>query len=96
MNHENEIEIKSGEEIRLDASPSMDADGDKLEYEWIFYREAGTYPSIIELENKNEAQLKLTAPHVDSPKQMHFIVAVTDNGEPKLTSYQRVVLTVKP
>ncbi len=59
LNHANEMEIKSGEEIRLDASPSEDADGDKLHFEWIFYREAGTYPSMIELENKNEARLKL-------------------------------------
>lgn len=96
LNHANEMEIKSGEEIRLDASPSEDADGDKLHFEWMFYREAGTYPSMIELENKNEAQLNLTAPQVDSPKQLHFIMAVTDDGEPKLTSYQRVILTVKP
>ena len=96
LNHSNEIEVKSGEEIQLDASVSTDPDGDKLSYEWIFYREAGTYPSMLELENKNEAELKLTAPKVDAPKQLHFVVAVTDDGEPKLTNYQRVILTVKP
>ena len=96
LNHENEIEVKSGEEIHLDASVSEDPDGDKLSYEWIYYREAGTYSSMLELGKKNEAQLKLTILKVDTPKKLHFIVAVTDNGEPKLTNYQRVILTVKP
>jgi hypothetical protein len=96
LNHANEIELISGEEIQLDASASVDPDGDKLSFEWIFYREAGTYPSMLELENKNEAELKMTAPQVDSPKQLHFVVAVTDDGYPKLTNYQRVILTVKP
>ena len=96
LNHANEMEVKSGEEINLDASLSEDPDGDKLNYEWIFYREAGTYPSMIELDNKNKSELKLTAPQVDSPKQLHFVVAATDDGEPKLTCYQRIIITVKP
>ena len=96
LNHANEIEINIGEEIQLDASVSEDPDGDKLSYEWIFYREAGTYPAILKIENNNEAELKLTAPNVDSPEQLHFVVAVTDDGEPKLTRYQRVIITVEP
>jgi hypothetical protein len=96
LNHANEISVKSGDDILLDASVSEDPDGDKLSFEWIFYREAGTYPSMLELENYKEAKLKLTAPKVDTPKQLHFVIAVTDDGEPKLTNYQRVILTVKP
>jgi hypothetical protein len=96
LDHAGKIEVKSGEEINLNASLSEDPDKDKLSYEWIFYREAGTYPSMLELKNKNNARLKLTAPRVDSPKNLHFIVAVTDNGQPKLTRYQRVIVTVKP
>lgn len=96
LNHENEIEVKSGEEIILDATVSEDPDGDKLSYKWIFYREAGTYSSMTNIENNENARLQITAPKVDSPKVMHFVVAVTDDGEPKLTSYQRVILTVSP
>jgi hypothetical protein len=50
---------------------------------------------MIKLENSNNAQLILTAPKVNSPKQMHFVVVITDNGEPKLTRYQRVIVTVE-
>jgi hypothetical protein len=96
LNHTNKIEVKSGNEIKLDASSSLDPEGDELTFEWIFYREAGTYPSMIKLENSNNAQLILKAPKVNSPRQMHFVVAVTDNGEPKLTRYQRVIVTVEP
>ena len=31
-----------------------------------------------------------------SCKLLHFVVSVTDDGEPKLTRYQRVIITVEP
>ena len=36
------------------------------------------------------------APSVDSPRQAHFIVQVTDRGTPALTRYGRVVVTIEP
>ena len=92
-NNRPEEELK---EFLLDASVSVDPDRDNLSYEWIFCREAGIYPAMIKFENKYEAKLKLTAPLVDEPKQPHFVVAVMDDGEPILTNYKRVILTVNP
>ena len=36
------------------------------------------------------------APKVSTPETIHVILAVTDNGTPALTRYQRVVVTVVP
>lgn len=96
LNHANEIEVKSGDEILLDASVSEDPDGDKLSYEWIFYREAGTYSAMTNIENPKNTMLQIEAPIVDSPKQLHFVVRVLDDGEPTLTRYKRIIVTVEP
>ena len=37
-----------------------------------------------------------TAPKVAKPGTMHVILAVTDQGQPPLTRYQRVIVTIYP
>ncbi|MDX1284498.1 MAG: hypothetical protein R3182_05785, partial [Draconibacterium sp.] len=96
LNHPNILKVKSGEKVSLDASVSTDPDDNKLSYEWIYYREAGTYPSRIELKENKSAKLSLIAPKVLEPKEIHFVVVVTDNGKPNLTRYQRVIINVIP
>ena len=36
------------------------------------------------------------APRSSSARTIHFILEVTDNGSPPLTSYRRIVLTIDP
>lgn len=44
-----------------------------------------------------EASAWLTAPaKVTKPGTIHIILAVTDQGTPPLTRYQRVIITVNP
>ena len=38
----------------------------------------------------------IIAPKVDREETAHFILRVTDKGEPRLTSYKRVIVTIKP
>jgi cellulose-binding protein len=38
----------------------------------------------------------LKVPSVTKPKKIHFFVAVTDDGNPKLTRYERVIITITP
>ena len=94
--HANEITAKQGEVLILDASASNDPDGDKLQFNWFYYREAGTWPAFI---NPREPEMPVTSvvlPKVLKPETIHFIVAVTDDGNPSLTRYQRVIVTVNP
>lgn len=96
LNHSNEITVNSGSQIVLDASVSTDRDKDKLSFQWIYYREAGSFPSRIEIAEKSNARISIQAPEVTKPEKLHFVVAVTDNGEPSLTRYQRVIVTLMP
>jgi len=37
-----------------------------------------------------------TAPEVNKEETAHFILKVTDKGEPRLSRYKRVIVTIKP
>jgi hypothetical protein len=96
LTHANTINAKPGETIELNASSSTDPDGDKLSYNWMHYREAGTHPAWVNVDEPNLAKTSVTLPKVTEPATVHFVVAVTDNGKPALTRYQRVIISVKP
>jgi len=92
-----EMNVRSGEQFVLDATGSHDPDGDSLGYFWFQYPEAGDYPDLVDFHGAahNTVRMILTAPHVDSPKTIHFILKVTDKGEPALTRYKRILVHVR-
>ncbi len=97
LNHENELTVTEGEYVNLSAEGTYDPDGDELTYSWIYYREAGTYASNITIDNVNGIKAGFTAPAVSGDSEeykIHIILEVKDNGEPVLTRYQRVIVTV--
>jgi len=95
--HETEIMAKSGQGILLDASNSHDPDGDSLSYHWFNYAEAGTLDEPVDMGwAVNQAGVYFTLPKVEKPETVHFILALTDKGEPALTRYARVIVTIMP
>lgn len=90
------ITVKSGRGFGIDASASTDPDGDSLSYYWFVYPEAGTYAGKLDIGVENGSSVWLTAPTVAKPETIHLILRVTDKGEPPLTRYARIVVTVMP
>ena len=107
LGHAARLTAKPGERVNLSAAGSTDPDGDALSYKWFYYNEAGTFPASsaqsgqplnIKDSDQPEASFIVPANRVMPPGTgtMHIILAVTDHGEPRLTRYQRVIVTVTP
>ena len=103
LNIPQQLIAKVGDTIILSADGSTDPDGDKLTYEWMYYGEPGTFTistartgAPLKIENADKANAWFIIPKTNKLGTMHIILAVTDNGNPALTRYQRVLITVLP
>ncbi len=104
LNHDQYLTAKEGERVELSAEGSTDPDGDNLSYRWFYYGEPGTFTistartgDPLKIENDNQANAAIVIPKkYGRLGTMHIILAVTDNGSPQLTRYQRVIINVVP
>jgi hypothetical protein len=97
LDHPDTLTVRSGQGFGLGARRSTDPDGDSLSYAWFPYREAGSYKGAVTIPGaENSAGLWLTAPKVEKPETLHFILRLTDKGSPPLSRYARVIVTVTP
>jgi hypothetical protein len=98
VGHAETLTVKSGESFQLDAHGSTDPDGDSLGFWWFHYPEAGTYegPPPRYAGAENMARVTLIAPEVEKEETTHFILRVKDRGDPPLSRYQRVIVTIQP
>jgi hypothetical protein len=105
--HAAELTVKRGARLDLSAEGTTDPDGDTLSYLWFYYSEAGTFATSnarsgqpLEIRHFDQAKAWFTVPtsRVMAPGTgtMHIILAVTDHGTPRLTRYQRVIVSVTP
>ncbi len=97
LGHSENITVKSGEGFGLNAFESYDPDGDNLSFLWFNYPEVGSFKKFIPLNSAENARgVWLRAPEVEKNETAHFILKVTDKGNPPLTRYKRVILTIIP
>jgi hypothetical protein len=97
LSHPQVITVKSGEGFSLDASGTTDPDGDSLSLQWFNYPEAGSYKKPTTIASaENMRAVWVIAPEVDQMETAHFILKVTDKGEPPLTRYHRVIVNIVP
>ncbi|MBN1143491.1 MAG: DUF1593 domain-containing protein [Bacteroidales bacterium] len=97
LGHPEQITVKSGAGFGLDATGSYDPDGDNLSYLWFHYPEAGSYKKRINVDSaENLRSVYVMAPKVDKPETAHFILKVTDKGNPQLSRYKRVIVNIVP
>ena len=106
IGHETHLVAKKGERVNLSAKGSCDPDGDALSYNWFIYQEAGTFcvsnartGQPIAIQNFDQPKAWFTVPKKrfmpPGTGTIHIILAVTDHGSPRLTRYQRVIVTVE-
>ncbi len=106
-----EITAVVGKSAKLDATGTSDPDGQHLTYRWFVYPEAGltgSHGATVLLRGEDgpvatlnaqsscpQGWLPLPTSFCQGPGLVHVILAVTDDGSPRLTSYRRVIVHVK-
>lgn len=104
------VDTEVGKALSLDATARRDPDGQHLTFKWFHYAEAGgtgtnLAPVTISGAETPKATVTATAvcranrlqpaPKCSGTGTAHIILAVTDDGSPKLSSYRRIILSVR-
>lgn len=105
------LNAEVGKPFKVTAIGTSDPDGNKLTYRWMAYPEAGYSSGVqmgdVELSGAHSQVVSINPKSICRAQWLpsdakctgtgivHLILAVTDNGHPALTSYRRIVLTVR-
>ena len=104
LEHANQLTVKSGERVEPQRRRVERSRRPRARLRVVLLRRAGHAPAV-ERPHRRSAQhrrrderrrLVHRADGDAVPKRMHIVLAVTDQGTPPLTRYQRVIVTVQP
>jgi hypothetical protein len=88
------IPVEAGSLLQLLAE-AHDPDHDALRVMWWQDDDAGSYPGDVSFSNPAALVTQFRVPQDSTPGQViHLVLEVTDSGNPPLTRYERIVLTV--
>ena len=87
------ITAKAGETIHLDASMSVDPDGDDLTFLWWQQPEIGRTKVAVDQSDQPVATLRIPADAKGDT--IHLICEIHDNGPFHLVAYRRIIITIK-
>ena len=89
------ISATPGEKINLSGTAS-DPDKNELTGKWWNYAEAGTYPGKVDVQQTKKIEAEINIPeNAKSGQTIHMILEVSDDGEPSITRFQRIVIQIK-
>jgi hypothetical protein len=86
--------VHPGEKVVLDGSPSTDPDRNSLSFSWWQYYEADNATTKFAIKNHTSNKNALFRVPNEPGKQLQVILEVTDNGEPVLKSYKRIIFNI--
>ncbi len=90
-----EIKVQPREKVNLRAT-GTDPDGDSIQYKWWQYFEVDSYEGKVSINDASKNKASFMVPsNVKSGDTIHLILEASDSGIPKLTRYQRMIVTVK-
>src|SRR5215831_8067994 len=90
-----EVSAAHGSTAHLQATVS-DPDKNNVKVVWWQYNDAGTYPGDVTFSDATALATDVRIPDDAQPGQLiHVILEATDDGTPRLTRYQRVIIRVR-
>lgn len=94
LRHDRDLTVRPADTVQLSAIETTDPDGDELAYRWWQYTEADSANTDVQITHADTPQASFVVPN-EPGTQVHIILEVTDNGDPPLVRYQRVVCNIR-
>jgi hypothetical protein len=90
-----DVSARPGGTVRLQGIVT-DPDKNGVKVTWWQYNDAGTYPGDITLSDAAALTTEFRVPDdAQSGQVIHVILEATDDGTPRLTRYQRVIVRIQ-